>query len=200
MPRASRFRRGPIVEGRVSVVDPERQEKAPFDAARAMVMLSFVAVAAGLFFGLAAIGAAIGIVLLIFGAGIGFMGCLATLVLLPVKMILAPIVNFIRGDPTVMVLNSQVLDHATGAPVDVLLYRKPGGGNMRIGDRVEVYGQLQRGSNVVRASCIRVLESGGRPTRYEIRGLEPWPIWVGLLVLGSAVVAALQLAGVVNIW
>lgn len=200
MPRAGFFRRGPFVEGRVSVVDPERQEKTPFDPARAMVMLSFVFVIAGLFLGFAAAGMAIGIVLLVFGVGIGLLGCLASLILLPLKMLLAPIVNFIRGEPTVMVLNIQVFDSATGAPLDVLLYRKAGGGNVRLGDMVQIYGSMQRSSHVIRAHRIQVIESGGRPTNYKIDALKPWPIWIGLLVLGSAVVGALQLAGVIHLW
>ena len=195
MPRSSFFRRGPVVEGRVNVVDPERQEKTPFDPARAAVMLSFLFVIAGLFLGFAAAGMAIGIVLLILGVGIGLLGCLAGVILLPIKMLLAPIVNFIRGDPTVTVLNFQVLDNTTGAPVDVLLYRKPGGGNVRLGDVVQVYGSMQRSSNVIRAGRIRVSESGGRSTNYKIDALKPWPIWIGLLILGSAAAGALHLAG-----
>ena len=200
MPRSSFFRRGPVVEGRVNVVDSERQEKAPFDPARAAVMLSFIFVIAGLFLGFAAAGMAIGIILLILGVGIGLLGCLAGLILLPIKMILSPIINFIRGDPTVTVLNFQVLDNISGAPVDVLLYRKPGGGNVRLGDVVQVYGSMQRSSNVIRAGRIRVSESGGRPTDYKIDALKPWPIWIGLLILGSAVVGALQLAGVIHLF
>lgn len=200
MPRPNTFRRGPLVEGRVNVVDPERQEKAPFDPARAMVMLSFIFVILGLLLGFAAAGMALGIILLILGVGIGLLGCLASLILLPLKMLLSPVINFIRGDPMVSVLNLQVMDNATGAPVDVLLYRKPGGGNVRLGDVVQVYGARQRGSNVIRAWRICVAESGGRPTDYKIEALKPWPIWVGLLILGSAAVGALALAGVVHIW
>ncbi len=197
MPRPGFFRRGPLVEGRVNVVDPERQEKAPFDPARAMVMLSFLLVIAGLFLGFAAAGMAIGVVLLILGVGIGLLGCLASLILLPLKMLLSPLINFIRGDPTVMILNFQVMDNATSAPVDVLLYRKPGGGNVRLGDVVQVHGSLQRSSNVIRAWRISVTESGGRPTNYRVEGLKPWPIWIGLLILGAAAVGALALAGII---
>jgi hypothetical protein len=200
IPRSSLFRRGPVVEGRVNVVDLERQEKAPFDPARAAVMLSFIFVLVGLFLGFAAAGMAIGIILLILGVGIGLLGCLAGLILLPIKMILSPIINFIRGDPTVTVLNFQVLDNLTGAPVDVLLYRKPGSGNVRLGDVVQIHGSMQRSNNVIRARRVQVTESGGRPTNYKIHALKPWPVWIGLLVLGSAVVGALQLAGVINLW
>jgi hypothetical protein len=199
MPRSGLFRRGPVVEGRVNVVDPERQEKAPFDPARSMVMLSIVGVIAGFLLGFVAAGMAIGIVLLILGVGIGLLGCLASLVLLPLKMILSPIINFIRGDPTVTVLNFQVLDVVTGAPVDVLLYRKPGGGNVRLGDVVRIQGSMQRSCNVVRARRVQVTESGGRATNYKVDALRPWPIWIGLLIMGLAVVSTLQLAGVINL-
>lgn len=188
-----------VVEGQVTAVDSERQEKAPFDPARALVMLAFVVVAVGLLFGFAAAGMVVGIVLLLLGVGIGLLGCLAGLILMPLKLILAPIINFIRGDPTVTVLNFQVLDHVTAMPVDVLLYRKPGSGNVRVGDGVQVYGRVQRGSNVIRARRIRVVESGGRPTDYRVEGLRPWPIWIGLLIIGLAALAALQLAGITNI-
>ena len=197
MPRSGLFSSGPVVEGRVNVVDPERQEKAPFDPARAMVMLSFIFVIVGLLLGFAAAGMAIGIVLLILGVGIGLLGCLASLILLPLKMLLAPLINVIRGDPMVMVLNFQVLDSATGAPVDVLLYRKPGSGNVRLGDVVQVHGTVQRSSNVIRARRIQVTESGGRPSNYRVEALRPWPIWIGLLILALAAAGALHLAGVI---
>lgn len=197
MPRSGLFSSGPVVEGRVNVVDPERQEKAPFDPARAMVMLSFIFVIVGLLLGFAAAGMAIGIVLLILGVGIGLLGCLASLILLPLKMLLAPLINVIRGDPMVMVLNFQVLDSATGAPVDVLLYRKPGSGNVRLGDVVQVHGTVQRSSNVIRARRIQVTESGGRPSNYRVDALRPWPIWIGLLILALAAAGALHLAGVI---
>ncbi len=198
-PRPGLFRAAPVVEGKVTAVDPERQEKAPFDPARTLVMLAFVVVVVGLLLGFAAAGMVVGIVLLLLGVGIGLLGCLAGLILMPLKLILAPIINFIRGDPTVTVLNFQVLDHATAMPVDVLLYRKPGSGNVRVGDGVQVYGRVQRGSNVIRARRIRVVESGGRPTDYRVEGLRPWPIWIGLLIIGLATLAALQLAGIINI-
>ncbi|MFZ2422906.1 MAG: hypothetical protein WA029_17375, partial [Anaerolineae bacterium] len=134
---------------------------------------------------------------LILGVGIGLLGCLASLILLPLKMLLAPLINVIRGDPMVMVLNFQVLDSATGAPVDVLLYRKPGSGNVRLGDVVQVHGTVQRSSNVIRARRIQVTESGGRPSNYRVDALRPWPIWIGLLILALAAAGALHLAGVI---
>jgi hypothetical protein len=199
MPRSGLFQTAPVVAGKVSVVDQERQEKAPFDPARAMVMLAFIAVLLGLFIGFAAAGLTLGILLLILGVGVGLLGCLFSILLMPLQLILGPIINAIRGERTVMVLNFQVLDNRTAAPVDVLLYRKPGGANVRIGDVVQVHGSIQRGNNVVRAGRIHVIESAGRPTNYKIDALKPWPIWIGLLILGLAVAGALQLAGVIHI-
>gem|GEM_PF-5545339 len=189
-----------ILEGKVTVVDQERQEKAPFDPARAMVVLSFVVIVSTLLLGLAAAGLVIGFALLILGVGIGLLGCLAPLILLPLKMILSPIIQFILGEPTATVLNFQVLDKATSKPVDVLLYRKPGGGNVRLGDVVQIHGVRKRKSNVIRAYHVQVLESGGHPTNYKIEALKPWPIWVGLLSLGATVIGVLQLTGVIHIW
>jgi hypothetical protein len=56
---------------------------------------------------------------------------------------------------------------------------------------VRVYGPVQRGSNVVRAHKIQVYESGGHPTHYTIHAMKPWPIWIGVLVLGATVAAIL---------
>lgn len=193
--RVGFFRRGPTVEGRVNVVDLERQEKSPFDPARTMVMLSFLVVLLGIFLGIAAAGMAIVVILLILGVGIGFLGCLAGLVLLPLKMVLSPAINFIRGDPSVTVLNFQVIDTVSGMPVDVLLYRKPGGGNVRLGDFVIVYGSKQRGNNVIRALRIQIIESGGRATDYKIDAIKPWPIWIGFLILGLAAAGAMLMMG-----
>jgi hypothetical protein len=199
MPRPGLFQTAPVVEGMVSVVDQERQEKAPFDPARALVMLALVTVLLGLFLGFAAAGLTLGILLLILGVGVGLLGCLFSILIMPLQLILGPIINAIRGERTVSVLDFQVRDTATGVPVDVLLYRKPGGGNVRVGDGVQVYGSMQRGSNVVRARRIRVIESGGRLTDYRIEALKPWPIWVGLAVWGIALLTVLQALGIVRL-
>lgn len=186
VPKPGILRAGPVVDGRVTVVDPERQEKPPFDAARAMVMLSFVCLLLGMFAAGAVVSLALWIALLI--VGIGGLGCLFPMLLGPLYLIFGPIINWIRGERTVLVLNFQVLDNQTGAPVDVILYRKPGGGNVRLGDMVRVRGKVQRG-NVVRAHKVHVYESGGHPTDYAIQAMKPWPIWVGLLVLGATLAA-----------
>lgn len=187
MPKPGILRMGPVVDGRVTVVDQERQEKPPFDPARAMVMLSFVCLLLGMFAAGAMVTLALWIALLI--VGIGGLGCLFPMLLGPLWLIFGPIINWIRGERTVLVLNFQVLDHQTAAPVDVILYRKPGGGNVRLGDMVRVRGKVQRGSNVVRAHKVHVYESGGHPTDYTIQAMKPWPIWVGILVLGVALAA-----------
>jgi hypothetical protein len=187
MPKPGVFQAGPVVDGKVTTVDPERQEKPPFDPARAMVMLSIVLlVLAALAVG-AAVSLAVWIAFLILG--IGGLGCLFPMLLGPLYLVFGPIINWIRGERTVLVLNFQVLDNRTGAPVDVVLYRKPGGGNVRWGDLVQVHGAVQRDSNVIRAHEVHVYESGGHPTDYTIQAMKPWPTWVGLLVLGVALAA-----------
>jgi hypothetical protein len=187
MPKPGILQTGPVVDGKVTVVDQERQEKPPFDPARAMVMLSFVCLLLGMFAAGAVFTLALWIALLI--VGIGGLGCLFPMLLGPLYLIFGPIINWIRGKRTVLVLNFQVLDNQTGAPVDVVLYRKPGGGNVRLGDMVRVRGKVQRGSNIVRAHKIQVYESGGHPTDYAIQAMKPWPIWVGFVVLGATLAA-----------
>jgi hypothetical protein len=184
MPKPGVLQAGPVVDGKVTTVDPERQEKPPFDPARAMVMLSVVCLLLGMFAAGAVFSLALWIALLI--VGIGGLGCLFPVLLGPLYLVFGPIINWIRGQPTVLVLNFQVLDNQTGAPADVILYRKPGGGNVRWGDMVRVHGSVQPDSNVVRAHEVHVYESGGHPTDYTIQAMKPWPVWVGILVMGVA--------------
>ena len=186
------------MDGRVTVVDPERQEKPPFDPARAMVMLSIVCLLLGMFAAGAVFSLALWIALLI--VGIGGLGCLFPVLLGPLYLIFGPIINWIRGERSVLVLNFQVLDNQTGAPVDVILYRKPGGGNVRLGDMVRVRGEVQRGSNVVRAHKVQVYESGGHSTSYTIQAMKPWPVWIGLLVLGVALAAMFYMGGQIGLF
>lgn len=187
IPRPAIFGAGPAVDGKVTVVDPERQEKSPFDAARALVMLSIVCLMLGACAAAAAVTLALWIALLI--VGLGSLGCMFPMLMGPLYTLLGPIINWIRGERTVLVLNFQVLDNQTGVPVDVILFRKPGGGNVRLGDMVRVRGAMQRGSNVIRAHEVHVYESGGRPTDYTIQAMKPWPIWIGLLILGATLAA-----------
>lgn len=187
MPKPGILQAGPVVDGKVTVVDPERQEKPPFDPARAMVMVSVACLLLGMLAAGAVFTLALWIALLI--VGIGGLGCLFPVLLGPLYLVFGPIINWIRGERSVLVLNFQVLDNQTGAPVDVMLYRKPGGGNVRLGDLVRVRGKVQRGSNVVRAHKVQVYESGGHPTAYTIQGMKPWPIWVGFIVLGATLAA-----------
>lgn len=177
------FKSGPEVDGKVTDVSPERQEKPPFDPARAMVMLSvLVFLIAGFAIG-AAFSLALWIALLI--VGIGSLGCLFPVLMAPIYFIIGPIIRWIRGEQSILVLNFQVLDHLGGRPIDVVLYRKPGGGNVRQGDKVKVHGDVQRGSNIIHAHRVQVYESRGRPTDYSIEAMRPWPIWIGLLALGG---------------
>ena len=187
MPKLAILRGKPVVDGKVTVVDQERQEKPPFDPARAMVMLSVACLLLGMFAAGAVFSLALWIALLI--VGIGGLGCLFPVLLGPLYLIFGPIINWIRGERTVLVLNFQVLDNQTGTPVDVILYRKPGGGNVRLGDMVQVRGKILRGSNIIRAHKVHVYESGGHPTNYTIQAMKPWPIWVGMVVLGATLAA-----------
>lgn len=183
--KAGFFKSAPEVDGKVTDVSPERQEKPPFDPARAIVMLSvLIFMLAGFAIG-AAFSLALWIALLI--VGIGSLGCLFPVLIAPIYFIIGPIIRWIRGEQSILVLNFQVLDNLSGQPVDVVLYRKPGGGNVRQGDVVKVYGDVQRGSNIVHAHKVQVYESRGRPTDYSIQAMRPWPIWIGLLALGGTV-------------
>jgi hypothetical protein len=195
-PTAHKFGRGVLVDGEVKVVDPERQEKGPFDPGRTMVIASFgllLLSACGIG---AAFSLALWIVLLILG--VSGLGCIASLLLAPLYALIGPIINWLKGDRMVPVLNFQVMDDITGQPVDVILIRERGGGNIRVGDRVRVVsGRWKRRSGVVRAYKVKVYESRGHRTDYTIRGIQPWPMWIGLmalaLVVGALIYAAIQL-------
>ena len=85
---------------------------------------------------------AVGIALLI--VGVGGLGCLLPLLLGSQYALFGPLIKRIRGEQNILVHNFQVLDNRKGVPVDVILYRKPGGGNVRLGDLVRVHGKVQR--------------------------------------------------------
>lgn len=195
-PPDQKVRKGALVDGEVKVVDPERQERAPSDPGRALVIAAFGLLLLSACGVGAAFSLALWVVLLILGAS--GLGCIASLLLAPLYALIGPIIHWLKGDRMVPVLNFQVMDDITGQPVDVILIRERGGGNIRVGDRVQVVsGRWQGRSGVVRAYRVQVYESRGHRTDYTIRGARPWPLWIGLvalaLVVGALIYAAIQL-------
>lgn len=195
-PPVLKVHRGILVDGKVEVVDQERQEKAPFDPGRALVIAS-----SGLLLLSACTvgGAALSLLwLVLLLLGVSGLGCIASFLLAPLFALIGPIINWLKGDRTVPVINFQVMDDITGQPVDVILIRERGGGNIRIGDKVRVVsGRWQGRSGVVHAYRVEVYESDGRRTDRTIRGVRPWPMWIGLvtlaLVVGALIYAAIEL-------
>jgi len=172
------------LDGKVEFVDPERQEQLPFDLGRALVLFSV----SMLFLAGCGISVAFSLAFWIVLALLGFggLGCLLPMLLGPLSAVFSPLMGWLRGGRVASVLNFQVLDQDT-YPVDVILYRKPGGGSIRLGDRVRVRGTRQRGTGIVRARRVEVYETQGKPTRYCIAGIMPWPIWPGLLLLAGMI-------------
>ena len=129
-----------LADGEVVIADPERQDASPFDAGRVLAILSVVLVILGaLVVGLAA-SAAIWIILLIFG--LGSVGCMLPMMFPLVFSAFRPLLGWLAGRQTVSILNFQVLDSLSGMPVDIMLIRKRGGGgNVRLGDKVRVWGR-----------------------------------------------------------
>lgn len=82
-------------------------------------------------------------------------------------------------------IDFQVEDELSGAPVNIVLYLKEGAGGVRLGDRVRVYGHMQRRTRTIRAYKVEIYETGGRPANYAVAGVHPWPLWVGGIILGS---------------
>jgi len=185
--------RGVLADGEVVIADPERQDAPPFDAGRVLVMLSVVLVILGaLVVGIAA-SAAIWIILLIFG--LGSVGCMLPMMFPLVFAAFRPLLGWLGGRQTVSILNFQVLDSVSGMPVDIMLIRKRGGGgNVRLGDKVRVWGKRQANTGLIHAHKVNVYESGGHPANFGLEGHRPWPLWVGLLVLGLTVAALVAAA------
>lgn len=172
------------LDGKVELMDPERQEQLPFDFGRTLVLFSVLALL------LAGCGISVAFTLVFWivlaVVGIGGLGCLLPMLLGPLSVVFGPLIGWLRGGQAVHVLNFQVLDQDT-YPVDVILYRKRGSGSVRLGDRVRVWGTRQRRMGVVRARKVEVYETQGRPTRYRIAGIMPWPIWPGLFMLAGMI-------------
>lgn len=183
---------GALLSGEVVVVDPERQEKAPFDPARAMVL----AAAALAMLGLCAAVLPAFIVTIMIMAVVGVsLSCLIPLFFPLFLVSLEPILHWLKGDQTVSVLNFQVRDTG-GQQHDAVLYREKGGGNVRQGDKVYLWGDWRR-DNTIWAYKVQIYESGGQPAGYSVNGKRPWPLRAGWLALG--LVAALWLLAVLGL-
>jgi len=177
---------GVLADGPVQTVDPERQDTPPFDPGRALVILSVGLTLLGVFAGVALASAMLWIVLLI--VGLGGLGCIFPMLLALIASIFRPILGWLGGRQMVSIINFQMLDSLSGAPVDVMVVRKRGGGgNVRLGDKVRVWGKQQANTGLIRAHRVEIYESGGHPANQALEGDKPWPIWVGLGALGFAI-------------
>lgn len=201
---------GPAVQGQVNFVDQDRQEKTPFsfNLALLMIRLSFfllflafsawvAQIAIEIFLSFLTLMIVLAVIAMFFGGGcllstlLGLLSSLLSSLVGPILSLFTTMIFKVPGgqqsqDAFISVLSFQVVDHSTGGVVDVVLYRNTGEGNVRQGDKVKVYGKVQR-SKVVQASKIQVYESGGRATNYTIKAMKPLPIWLGLLVLGATI-------------
>lgn len=175
----------PIVEGRVSVVDPLRDAKLPYDSARAMTFLGIALLLLGLCAATAVVALALFIVLAFLGAG--------SICILPfILPFLAGLTGWffygVRGSRICPMVDFMVQDELTGQPMSVIIYLKEGSGSIRLEDRVRVYGTKQWNTKSIRAYRIEIVESGGYPTNFTLRGVRPWPLWVGVTVLVGVIV------------
>jgi hypothetical protein len=176
-------------EGRVSIADPPRETRLPFDPARAMVVTSIVLVFIGVLAAAFMAALTLFIVLLFFG----FSLCLLPMLVPLLGGIFGPILYILRGKKTAPMIDFQVEDEFSGTPVSVVLYQKEGATSVRLGDRVQIFGRRQWGSKAIRAHRISVLETGGHPTKYNVPGIRPWPWWVGVITLGAVVLGGAYL-------
>ena len=119
--------------------------------------------------------------------------CMMPMVLTLVASIFRPILGALSGRQAVSILNFQVLDSLSAMPVDVMVVRKRGGGgNVRLGDKVRVWGKRQTNTGFIRAHRVEIYESSGRPSIQALEGDRPWPIWVGLGGLVLAIIALIN--------
>lgn len=168
-------------DGYVNDSSLPREARLPRDPSRIMVIASLVLLFTGVIAAAFMAALTIFVVLMLFGVSF----CLFPMLLMLFSSILKPLLELLRGRKQAYMLDLQVNDEISGAPVSVVIYLKEGAGRVRLGDRVKIFGQRLRGSRGIRAYRIKVLESGGQSANYAIPGIRPWPLWVGLLTLGT---------------
>ena len=157
------------------IVDPPRETRLPFDFSRSLVILSVVLIAMGIL----AIGFTFALVFFIVAMIFGFSLCLIPMLLPILGGLFGPLLYLLRGRQTAQMLDFQIEDEISGAPVSAIMYLKDGASTVRMDDRVRVYGRRQLGSNTLRAYRVEVMRTSGHAAEYSISGIRPWPWWVG---------------------
>lgn len=76
-------------------------------------------------------------------------------------------------------LSFKVEDQQTGQTVGVMLVGQRKGGDISLGDKVQIWGHTDRAHSVIRAHRVLVDQSMGRPAGYRISTAKPLPIWIG---------------------
>lgn len=82
----------------------------------------------------------------------------------------------------------KVEDARTGRTAGVQMIGRRKGGDISLGDEVQVWGRLDRTHSVIRAHTVRIDTSMGAPAGYKVSAARETPLWIG------PVVAALLLA------
>jgi membrane protein implicated in regulation of membrane protease activity len=169
-----------IAEGYLSAVDPVRDFPVPFDLGWTMFVLSMVLVALGILAATAMMAVAVAIILLILGVG-GL--CIAPILLPMIGAILFPLYNTLRGNRKAPMVEFRVEDELTGQPISIVMFLRHGSSNVRLGDRVRVYGSRQWFTSLLRANHVKVVETNRQTANYNITGFRPWPFFIGLISL-----------------
>jgi hypothetical protein len=63
------------------------------------------------------------------------------------------------------------------------------GGDISLGDEVQVWGRLDRAHSVIRAHAVRIDTSMGAPAGYKVSAARETPLWIGPVV-GALLLAA----------
>lgn len=183
---------GPRVVGEVTNTLPPQQEQPPTDMGRLLVTISVTLMFVSALFGFIMAVLPAAIILIICGGGALLF--IIPFLFMPLQMLFGGIMSWLRDDKPVMAVHFSVQDGATGSPVEVVLYRKPGSpGNVQLGDKVQIWGG-RLGGAAIRATRVRIVERGGASANIPIPAKRPWPIWVGLMMLAGLIGSALYLA------
>jgi len=169
----------PRVTGVVAYEPKESQEQPPTDIARVLVGIAVTAAFVGSALAFLATVLAMAAVLVCLGAGALLF--IVPFLFMPLQAIFGGLFRWLRNQDPITVVSFRVQDSVSGKPVDMVLNRKAGqGSNVHQGDRVQVWGKFKAGT--FHATKVR-LEHSGATTRAR----KPWPLWVGLLAVGSAI-------------